>query len=241
MSRQTINVLNKASSLSMLTQSECQEVRSVVYELKECWLNRSPCIPFYTLGAASYIDAVQEQQDYYTKVQSYNPILRERLGWLYKRLANTLAQFLLAPTSYQHSLALPGFHIFLSCKFFEQPIASIHCDLQYELVNWESKDKTDFTQPISFTLAISLPKFGAGLNIWDLTHQEVIGIPESDFKQLINSRNKSFCPYKVGQLVIHSGHTVHQIAPAKNIQPNDERITLQGHGLFSQGSWQLYW
>jgi len=234
-------MVNKTSSLSVLTLSECREIRSLVYALKECWLKRNPFVPFYTLGAASYIDAAKNQQDYYRKAQQYNPILRDRLEWLYKRLAETLAQFLKAPTSYQHSLALPGFHVYLACKLFEQPIASIHCDLQYKLVNWESPEQTDFTKPISFTLAISLPKFGGGLNIWELRHQEIVGIPRSEIQQVIKSRAKRFYPYQVGQLIIHSGHTIHQAAPAKNIQPDDERITLQGHGIFSQGSWQLYW
>lgn len=229
------------TQLNLLTQEECQKVRSIIYELKEYWLKRDPYLPFYTLGSASYIDAAKDKQDYYKKAERYNSILRERLGWLYERLADTLAQFLKAQTSYQHTLALPGFHVYLACKLFEYPIASIHCDLQYKLVNWESLDKTDFTEPISFTLAISLPKFGGGLNTWDLHHQEIIGIPQSELEQLAKSRIKSFYPYQVGQLTLHSGHTFHQAAPAKNIQPEDERITLQGHSIFSQGSWQLYW
>lgn len=234
-------MVDTISSLRLFTQEECWEVRSIVYELKECWLKRNPYLPFYTLGAASYIDAAKDQQDYYRKAEHYNPILLDRLGWFYERLADTLAQFLKAPTSYHHTLALPGFHVYLACKMFEQPIGSIHCDLQYKLVNWESSDKTDFTEPISFTLAISLPKFGGGLNIWELHHQEIIETPRSEFRQLFKSRAKSFYPYQVGQLILHSGHTLHQAAPAKTIQPDDERITLQGHSLLSQGSWQLYW
>ena len=234
-------MVNKISSLSVLTLSECQEIRSLVYALKECWLKRNPFVPFYTLGATSYIDAAKNQQDYYSKAQQYNPILRDRLEWLYKRLAEILAQYLKAPTSYQHSLALPGFHIYLACKLFEQPIASVHCDLQYKLVNWESPEQTNFNTPISFTLAISLPKFGGGLNIWEVQAQEILELPGSEIKQLIKSRAKRFYPYQVGQLIIHSGHSIHQAAPAKNIQPDDERITLQGHGIFNQGSWQLYW
>lgn len=217
-------VKTQLTRLNLLTQEECQKVRSIVYELKEFWLKRNSYLPFYTLGAASYIDAAKDKQDYYRQAERYNSILCDRLGWLYERLADTLAQFLKAPTSYQHALALPGFHIYLACKFFEQPIASIHCDLQYKLVNWESPDKIDFTEPISFTLAISLPKFGGGLNIWELHHQEIIGIPQSELKQLARSRAKSFYPYLVGQLILHSGHTFHQAAPAKNIQPDDSTL-----------------
>lgn len=234
-------MLDTISSLSAFTPEECQSVRSIVYELKEYWVQRNSFVPFYTLGAASYIDAARDQQDYYTKAQRYNFILRDRLGWLYERLADTLTQFLKAPTSYQHSLALPGFHVYLSCKFFEQSIASIHFDLQYQLVNWELIDQTDFSNPISFTLAISLPKNGGGLQLWELSHQEMMEIPQSELKQFLSSSTKHYYPYQIGQIVLHSGHTLHQIAPGKNLQPDDDRITLQGHALFSQGHWQLYW
>ncbi|NJK66410.1 MAG: hypothetical protein HC941_07625 [Microcoleus sp. SU_5_3] len=71
-------MVDKISSLSVLTLSECQEIRSLVYALKECWLKRDSFVPFYTLGAASYIDAAKNQQDYYRKAQLYNPILRDR-------------------------------------------------------------------------------------------------------------------------------------------------------------------
>lgn len=71
--------------------------------------------------------------------------------------------------------------------------------------------------------------------------QETLELPGWEIQQVIKSRAKRFYPYQVGQLIIHSGHTIHQAAPGKNLQPDDERITLQGHGIFSQGSWQLYW
>ncbi|MEG4394918.1 hypothetical protein [Microcoleus sp. BROC3] len=231
----------KINSFSVLTEQEAQKVRSTVCELKEFWIERNPDMPFYTLGAASYIDAAKDRQDYCCMAKNYNAILRDRLGWLYERLADKLAQFLKAPVSYRHELALPGFHVYLACKLFERAIASIHCDSQYNLVNWESPDETDFNNPISFTLAISLPKFGGGLNVWNLHYPEIIQISDADFVQLVKSRIKSYYPYQIGQIILHSGHTVHQIAPAKNIQPDDERITLQGHALFSQGRWQIYW
>lgn len=232
---------SRTASLNLLSEDECSKVRSTVYEVQEFWLKRNLYLPFYTLGVASYLDAAQSPPDYYRKAQIYNPILYDRLGWLYERLSDRLAQLLKAPTSYQQKSALPGFHIYLACKLFEQPIASIHCDSQYNLINWESRDRTDFNNPISFTLAISLPKFGGGLNIWNLHYHEIANTSRSEFVQLVKSRTKTYYPYQIGQLILHSGHTVHQIAPAKNIQLDDERITLQGHALFSQGSWQIYW
>ena len=227
--------------IPLLTEPECQTVRETVFALKDFWLQRNPFLPFYTLGSASYLDAAHNPQDYYQKAQRYNPLLLDRLSWLYEKLAASMAQTLQAPVSYQHPFALPGFHVYLFCILFEKPIASIHCDSQYQLLDWEDTASTDFTNPISFTLTISLPKFGGGLNLWDIHYQDMLELPSAEFQQLLHSRSKTFYPYQLGQLVVHSGYTLHQAAPAQNIQPDDERITLQGHSLFSQGKWQLYW
>src|SRR4051794_40611961 len=48
---------------------------------------------------------------YQRRAMKLNPIFRERLGWLYDRLAKTLAHALRAPTRYPDDLALPGFHV----------------------------------------------------------------------------------------------------------------------------------
>ena len=109
------------------------------------------------------------------------------------------------------------------------------------MVNWEVPQDTDFTNPISFTLAISLPKYGGGLNLWDIKHQEIVGLSKPELKQIFKTRRKIYYPYEIGTLYLHSGHIIHQAAPGRDIQPEDDRITLQGHGIFSQGKWQIYW
>ncbi|MCP5507982.1 MAG: hypothetical protein H7A37_06755 [Chlamydiales bacterium] len=50
-----------------------------------------------------------------------------------------------------------------------------------------------------------------------------------------------YLPYEEGKILIHDGLTLHQIAPAEKMQPDDERITLQGHALFCDGAWRLHW
>jgi hypothetical protein len=227
-------------SLPILTVLECQDIRASLDALQTEWLHRNAQLPFYTLGAASYIDAAQSLPTYQQLAQRYNPILRDRFQWLYDRVATALAGWLQAPVDCADHLALPGFHIYQSCKLFEQPIASIHCDSQYQLLPWPTAE-TDFSRPLSFTLAIALPKFGGGLNLWDLHYRDIQGLTPKEFQQLVHDRPYKFHPYQVGHLVLHSGHQLHQAAPARNIQPEDERITLQGHSVWSQGRWRLYW
>jgi hypothetical protein len=228
------------TEIDLLTEEECRQVRSIVHEIKQIWIQRHPVLPFYTLGLASPYDVPINQQGYYNEVKRYNAILYAGLEWLYKRLAQFLCQHLGASAIYPENLALPGFHILLSNKAFEQPLGAVHCDKSY-MFHWHPAEGIEFQNPISFTLPITLPKFGGGMNVWDLKYAEVKGLEHKEIEQLASTRTKSFHPYKLGKLVLHSGHTVHQIAPIKNIQIDDERITLQGHGLLCHNAWQLHW
>jgi len=73
---------------------------------------------------------------------------------------------------------------------------------------------------ITFTLPLSLPE-GSGLHMW-----------QGDVK--------TFYPYEVGQLVIHSGLLTHQavLRCAGRVSP---RVTLQGHGVQRNNNIALYW
>ncbi|PZU95065.1 MAG: hypothetical protein DCE90_13285 [Pseudanabaena sp.] len=226
------------NTIKILTMEECKYIHATVLELRYLWEQQETAIPFYTLGAASYIDAKKHKIKYLDKVYTYNPILFNHFNWLYQKLGEQLTKYLQAPIAYPRHLALPGFHIFQSSKLFEQAIASIHYDLQYELIDWQ--DSSDFTNPLSFTLAIALPTYGGGLNMWKINYSET-GKNPSLIKESSSARSPNFYPYELGSLVIHSGHILHQIAPCIDIQPNDERITLQGHAILNNGTWQLYW
>lgn len=231
------------AEMDVLSESECLEVRAVVHELKGLWIRRTPLYPFYTLAIASYLDATRDdlRLTYSARARQTNPILRESFPWLYERVCAALSKALEGPATYCERFALPGFHVFGSHEIFKEARASVHCDLQYQLVDWEFPDRVDFTRPISFTLSIALPKFGAGLNLWDVRNEEIVGRGQPEIERLLKSRQKTYHPYKTGALVIHSGHNVHQIAAMPDLQPEDERITFQGHGVLCDNIWQLYW
>jgi hypothetical protein len=117
--------------------------------------------------------------------------------------------------------------------------------LQHKFHNWKHLDKIDFTKVISFTLPIKLPKHGGGLNVWNASHQEYIDAYNqglvNDIEDLQNLSQKTLVPYQVGNIVIHSGSSLHQIAPVAQVDIADERITFQGHGVFCDREWKLYW
>lgn len=228
------------TEINLLSPEECSTICTTVHNLKEYWIQRHLLLPFYTLGAASPYDVPVDKSGYYQKAKYFNTILKNSFEWLYDRLANAIAQQLGMIASYPETLALPGFHIFLSHPAFEQPVGAIHCDKSYRF-HWQPADDVDFDHPLSFTLAVRLPTSGGGMILWDLPYEEVKGLNHSEIEQIASTRKKYFHPYRVGTLLLHSGLIVHQIAPGKNLQLNDERITLQGHAVRCQGRWQLHW
>lgn len=198
--------------------------------------------PFFSLGAASYMDADEKSGDdfYRQKAQKLNPLLRENFPLLYEQLAAQLSAILGIQTEYDRGLGLPGFHIFLSSKVFEQPMASMHFDLQYQSIKWPYS-KIDFSNPISYTVSMILPKHGGGLYYWDLFYDQVKDLNHHELEALKKTMEPKYLPYKIGQLILHRGLVLHQIAPSKNVEEEDERITLQGHGLICDEVLRLYW
>jgi hypothetical protein len=218
--------------LPALTDAECDAVRDAVMALRPAWTARDPQLPFYTLGAASYLDAVGDAPAYARLAAAGNPLLQTHFGWLHARVAGLLSQALGAPVALAGHLALPGFHVFLASRVFEQAIASVHCDLQYRLHDWRGL-QADLTQPLSFTLPVALPRHGGGLHTWDLSLAEW----SAQAQPPAPTRHA----YRRGHLVLHAGHLLHQIAPGRDLQGDDQRITLQGHGVLAGGVWRLYW
>ena len=61
-------------AIPVLSSAECERVRQTVHALRSSWIARgSADYPFYTVGAASYIDAVSR-----TPPPRYAEILVER-------------------------------------------------------------------------------------------------------------------------------------------------------------------
>lgn len=228
--------------IDVLSEAECARVREVVYELRHTWSRGVVGPRGAGLGFAAYkirhfrIKAIGRAL-YSRAARRLNPVLRDRLGWLYDRLAEQLAEALGAPTAYPAHLALPGFHLFTA------PIwdKTIHFDRPYEFLDWKAAGSADLEHPLSFTLAVTLPPSGAGLNLWDVGLEECAGWSRQEREELRRTRKQTYVPYVLGKAVLHSGHTLHQVASSPAFAAGDERITLQGHGTLCDGIWQLYW
>jgi glutathione synthase/RimK-type ligase-like ATP-grasp enzyme len=232
----------------ILTTEQCDEIYQKILSLREYWHPRGgEDSLFCTLGAASYLDCdayLDPQDTYWQKASRYNPLLVEHFGWLHTLVKEYLATQLNAPIDYHSAAAYPGFHIWLAQAIPTLPIASIHFDLQYQHLKWENFNDIDFNNTFSFTLPIQLPASGGGLNLYDLNYLEYLNICESnqiDWNLVPRFRERTYHPYQVGEIVMHSGHTMHQIAPASIAKASDRRVTLQGHGVYVNDTWQIYW
>ncbi len=261
---------------NFLTVEESKRVEDNVNSLDKLWLNRSMCkphVPFWTLGAVTYLEGCDSIQKYHQHRKVLNPVLRKKFSWLYSIFEQKMSEQLGDLVVCDDNLALPGFHIFgpkkgvvmnrEECFFLQQPLASIHTDIQYKEHQsyWDQFNEVDLTNVLSFTMAIKLPTHGGGLYIWDWAEfdQEMIdtfNFQHNDDKVSVlknkylwdNGSVNGYDPkdeplyeeYIEGNMVYFIGHLVHQIAPAKKCEPTDQRITLQGHGVKCDGIWRCY-
>jgi hypothetical protein len=226
--------------VDVLTAEECRAVRDDLHALRDRW--QAVGAPFFILGAASYIDGRQRGGGVYREhVDTMRPLLAERFGWLYDRVGAALARHLNGPIRYPDSLGLPGFHIYVDNPALASFVPSAHVDLQFTHLEWSSFGAPDLANPLSFTLAISLPRAGGGLNVWPLRLDDCRGLTRPEVDARLAALPPVYHPYAPGAMAIHSGFQFHQIAPMVGMQPDDERITLQGHGVQCDGVWCLYW
>ena len=235
--------------IDVLSPQEAAKARETLTTLKADWIDRGqfPDLGmFFTLGAASYMDVSgTTAENYIARKQKCNPILEGHFGWLYSSVRHALEGVLGGKAYFDPALALPGFHIWLAPSIFVKPNASIHFDLQHRYLRWDDRDRADFAKVFSFTLPICLPRAGGGLNTWDISHEEsesmfILG-KITTVEDLTFLRPKIVFPYSVGTLAMHWGTKLHQIAPVDRVESSDARITLQGHGVWCNDQWLLYW
>lgn len=228
------------ADITVLSPAEADGIVQQLFRLRSHWIMRNLYAPFYTLGAASYMDAIGATAwRYKAWTPDQNKVLRENFAPLYDRVLRAIEQWTGERAQYAADLALPGFHIYLSSPLFEKPIASIHFDSQFNLHQWPTD--ADLENPISFTLSVALPKTGGGLITWDLPKSEVAGKTINQVAAMTRAHASEFHPYAVGHIAAHSGNLLHRAAPSRELSADDMRITLQGHGVRVNGTWQLYW
>jgi hypothetical protein len=227
----------------LVTHEEAAAVAREVLAERASWRQRDEVYPFFTLGAASYLDArLEGAAAYEAYAGASNGILHRSFGWLHERVRLAVSRHVGAEATYAPGLALPGFHVFLSHDAFKRPTASLHYDLQYTFIDWGERGTPDGDAQLSLTLPITLPAQGGGLRVWNIDRRklEQMAAPERRLYTTTN-RTATTHEYTVGHLVVHSGHLLHQIAHAPELNADEMRITLQAHALPVDGRWVIYW
>ena len=206
------------------------------------------------MGAVSYLDAVKSITRYNKHRDYLNPVLIKKFNWIYDIIIEKLHREFQEPVVIDGFLSHPGFHIFSAkigdtiepeyLKMFEQPLGSVHVDVQYEehIEYWKTFKEVDFENTLSFTIPIKLPKHGGGLYTWkDKVNPYSFNYTTNENK--LDELESPSVPnlYTEGEMIYFIGHLLHQMMPGVNVQPDDRRITVQGHGVKCDGTWRLYW
>jgi hypothetical protein len=217
-------------------------------------------IDFHTLGAASYIDAVADVDDYAARAADLNPLLLARFAGLYDAVIAQLST-VFGACALHDPLAYPGFHIFghrpgqannrFTINAMQALTGSIHSDRQFEPHGavWATFGDVDLQDTMTFTLALELPARGGGVCFWGDDTMAGYGDDDAfaahvrndlDFRGHKGVEPPWVVPYRTGSLFYFLGLGRHVIAPSWDLSPVDRRITLQGHGARCDGVWRLY-
>ena len=210
--------------------------------------------PFWTLGAVSYLDHVKDP-DQYNKHRDYvNPVMYKKFNWIYEIICERLQSDLKEPVVIDGFLSHPGFHIFSGktgdlieqeyLELFQESLGSVHVDVQYEehIEYWKTFKRVDFNNTLSFTIPIKLPSGGGGLYTWE-DKVNPYSFNYTTNKNKLDELESPSIPnlYTEGEMIYFIGHLLHQMMPGVKVQPDDRRITVQGHGVKCDGTWRLYW
>ena len=249
------------------TEEDCNRILKTIYELDKLWVNRSQerrysfenqihitKAPFWTLGAVSYLDHVASPTRYNKHRDYLNPVLMKKFGWIYDIIIEKLQGEFDEPVILDGFLSHPGFHIFSGktgdlieqeyLELFQESLGSVHVDVQYEehIEYWKTFKRVDFKNTLSFTIPIKLPSGGGGLYTWE-DKVNPYSFNYTTNKNKLDELESPSIPnlYTEGEMIYFIGHLLHQMMPGVKVQPDDRRITVQGHGVKCDGTWRLYW
>lgn len=211
-------------TMALFGEADCAAFAQIVLGLSARWLDRHPLAPFYTLGAAAYLDMPLGRDVYEMRAAAANPVLDRHFAACHAQLCDGLGALLDAPVELDSDPrhALPGFHVYRASPFFAFDVASRHTDQQHRLLDWPDGIAPGEDAVLTFTLPLAQPP-GSGLRLWpDGTRQSPHEVA-----------------YRPGELVIHDGLTPHQAV----LMPKaaGDRITMQGHAVKIGRAWRLYW
>jgi hypothetical protein len=141
------------SQHDVLDPDDCALICDRVFALRNRWTERSPG-SFYTLGAASYLDATDQHDTYIAAAHVTNPLLQENFDTALEQVREFFEEFFGEPVFYDPHYALPGFHIFVLTggdRSNDNVARRAHFDMQWmhAIPEHVPRGTLSFTVPIS--------------------------------------------------------------------------------------------
>lgn len=246
-----INVLkNNELLVDVFTEQESAFWVKTLMGLRKHWIKREVpgfdvALAYWTLGNATYLDGTYKN---IKNLKRSNQRLIKKFEGFYATVSRKLSETLNAEVEINDRFTIPGFHIYSAD--YDWPLGiegagQIHLDRPHHRTEYDF----GYSDVLSFTLPIQLPTLGGGLTYWLEVPGQIIEVLEKGGKWYHEldesarawlSANRQFLPYTIGKMVIHDCDTVHQVTNDTPMRDGDFRITMQGHGVFHENRWLIY-
>ena len=263
---------NQYGYTNLLTQEEVNKTISIIDSLSDKWIKRGPDNSrhsFYTLGSVSHFEIPPEDERITPErmdfINKNNEILSNNFKYLYDIVLKKVTD-LFGNCEFVDGVPLPGFYIFgdIDCNDIASASpygdvggdATIHRDGLLKHLNYKWDTLGGATDSFAITLAIELPKNGAGILIWD---QPDIGLySDSEYAkhhksldftankhnaEVLKAGVKNIVPevidYYPGGIFWHYCGIYHAVGYSYKTLTTDRRITMQIFGVKCDGVWRL--
>ena len=232
-------------ALPVADAAHCAEICDRLQAVSRHWTPRKALENqehvFHTLGAATYLDP---PSDYDARKRADNPVLREAFADLYEAVTDTVSSATGRPARLADGLGLPGFHIFKGEPRVPPGLmfgGTIHMDKPHERHTFPF----EIAGTLSLTLLLAIPDCGAGMYYWPEVPTDILTGPKAPHAMSPDQyrwfdANKQFVEYTLGEMVLHDGLTVHQLANPGTTRTDEYRVSLQGHGVLGDDAWHLF-
>lgn len=249
-------------SVPCFSKKDAEDIVAVVDMLEARWVQPRG-VNFFTLGTSSWGEyspgdhrAWREYGNldfanaHGRRALMTNELLSKHLGKFYLKMFKALSDHFDVPVFSPPEVNVPGFHIWISLDLSPKEIkyGSIHRDATHI---WAEFPFAHTTEQITFTIMLEEPEKGSSMYYWDdKVVSKTIGGHAFGMSNRFRSISKSMrerlirtvktFDYKIGELVIHDGQTIHQMANMVDTTPKDRRISLQGHGVLTDKGYIVY-
>jgi GNAT superfamily N-acetyltransferase len=230
----TRTVVDAPVARPLLTTDACAAVVAELHAARDRWTSQVDTLPCHTLGAAAMVDAWDGIERYRRIAAATAPLLLERFGWLYDRLHHALAEQLGAPVVAHDRLAPPAFHHVAWSRGAHLPIAPIRSDSAHLLL---APGLHHAQRPISFVLRLDAALDDMAITEWALGADQTVGLDTEEIARLLDVVPRERIPIAPGTLVVFPSDRYHQRSP---IAQGTTRITLEGHGICTDGVWRIF-